>query len=49
MLSLALENKMCCFKQKVMLHTERGILYKKTCDGESIMAVMDSTSENVYL
>jgi hypothetical protein len=49
MLSLALENKMFCSKQKVMLHTKRGFLYKKTCDDESIMAVMDSTSEKVYL
>jgi hypothetical protein len=50
MLSFALENKMFCFKQKVMLHMGWGLFYKeKTCDGESIVAVMGSTSENMYL
>jgi hypothetical protein len=42
MLSLALENKMFCFK-KVMLHTGMRIFTKKTYDGEYITIVMDST------
>jgi hypothetical protein len=42
--SLALENKMFCFK-KVMLHTGMGIFTKKTYDGEFITTVMDSTPE----
>jgi hypothetical protein len=44
MLSLALENKMFCFK-KVMLHTGIGFFTKKTYDGESITTVLDSTPE----
>jgi hypothetical protein len=42
MLSLALENKIFCFK-KVMLHTRMGFVTKKNYDVESILAVMDST------
>jgi hypothetical protein len=49
MLSFALENKMFCFKQKVMLHMGWRFYKEKTCDGESIMAVMGSTSEKMYL
>jgi hypothetical protein len=49
MLSLALENKMFCFKQKVMLHMEWGFYKEETCDGESVMDVMGSTSEKMYL
>jgi hypothetical protein len=45
MLSCALENKMFCFKQKVMLHMGWGFYKKNTYDGESIMTMMGSTSE----
>jgi hypothetical protein len=48
MLSFALENKMFCFKQKVMPHMGWDFK-KKRLDGESIMAMMGSTSENMYL
>jgi hypothetical protein len=44
MLSLALENKIFVLKQKVMLHTGWEFFQKKTYDGESITAVMGSTS-----
>jgi hypothetical protein len=49
MLSCALENKMFCFKQKVMLHKGWEFYKEKTYDGESIMAVMGSTSKKMYL
>jgi hypothetical protein len=49
MLSYALENKMFCFKQKVMLHMGWEFLQRKTRDGESIMDMMSSTSEKMYL
>jgi hypothetical protein len=49
MLSCALENKIFCFKQKVMHHMGWGFYKKNTCDGESIMVMMGSTSENMYL
>jgi hypothetical protein len=32
-----------------MLHNGWEFLQRKTCDGGSIMAVMDSTSEKMYL
>jgi hypothetical protein len=35
---------MFCFK-KVVLHTGMGVFTKKTYDGESITAMMDSTPE----
>jgi hypothetical protein len=40
---------MFCFKQKVMLHSGWEFLQRKTYDGGSIMAVMGSTSEKMYL
>jgi hypothetical protein len=42
---------MKCFvlKQKVMLHTGWEFLQRKDYDSESIMAVMGSTSEKMYL
>jgi hypothetical protein len=49
MLSCALENKMFCFKQKVILHMGWGFYKEKTCNGESIMAVIGSTYEKMYL
>jgi hypothetical protein len=49
MLSFVLENKMFYFKQKVVLHMGWGFYKEKTCDGESIMFVMGSTSEKMYL
>jgi hypothetical protein len=48
MLSLALANKMFCFKTKVMLQWV-GMFSKIKLDGESIMAVMGSTLEKMYL
>jgi hypothetical protein len=48
MLSFALENKTFCFKQKVMPHMGWDFT-KKILDGESIMAVMGSTSKKMYL
>jgi hypothetical protein len=44
MLSLAVENKMFCFEKGDASHW-MGIFTKKRLDGESIMAVMGSTSE----
>jgi hypothetical protein len=49
MLSSTLENKMFCFKQKVMLHMGWEFCKEKTCDGESIMAMLGSTSKKKYL
>jgi hypothetical protein len=49
MLSCALENKMFCSKQKVMLRMGWGFYKENTYDGESIMAVMGSTSKKMYL
>jgi hypothetical protein len=49
MLSFALENKMFCFKQKVMLPMGWEFYKEKTNDGESVMVVMGSTSEKMYL
>jgi hypothetical protein len=48
MLSLALENKMFCFKQRWCFIWD-GKFLKKRLDGESIMAMMGSTSEKMYL
>jgi hypothetical protein len=48
MLSLALEDKMFCFKQKMMLQMAWEV-FKKKLDGESIIAVKGSTSEKMYL
>jgi hypothetical protein len=48
MLSLALENKMFCFKQRWCFIWD-GKFPKKRLDGESIMAMMGSTSEKMYL
>ena len=47
MLSLALVTKMFCFKTKVMLQLVG--MFSKKCDGESIRALMGSTSEKMYL
>jgi hypothetical protein len=48
-LSFALE-KMFCFKTDCDASNWMGIFYKeKTYDGGSIMAVMGSTSEKMYL
>jgi hypothetical protein len=49
MLSLALANKNVLFKTKVMLQWVGMFLKRKTYDGESIRALMGSTSENMYL
>ena len=49
MLNLALEHRMFCFKQKVMLHMGWEFYKEKIDDGESIMAVMGSASEKMYL
>jgi hypothetical protein len=48
MLILALENKMFCFKQR-WCYIWDGKFSKKRLDGESIMSVMGSTSEKMYL
>jgi hypothetical protein len=49
MLSLALENKMFCFKQKMMLQMEWDVFKKIKLDDGSIMAMMGSTLEKMYL
>jgi hypothetical protein len=48
MLSLALERQKCFFKTKVMLQWV-GMFSKIKLDGESIMVVMGSASEKMYL
>jgi hypothetical protein len=48
MLSPALEKQIFCFKQKMMLHVDWDI-FKIKLDGGSVMAMMDSTSEKMYL
>jgi hypothetical protein len=48
MLSLALGNKMFCFEQKWCFIWD-GKFSKKRLDAESIMAMMGSTSERMYL
>jgi hypothetical protein len=40
---------MFCFKQKMMLQMEWDVFSKIKLDGGSIMAVMGSTSEKMYL
>jgi hypothetical protein len=40
---------MFCFKTKVMLQWVGMFSKRKTCDGESIRALMGSTSEKMYL
>ena len=50
MLSLALAKQNVLFlKQKVMFHMGWEFYKEKTSDGESIMAMMGSTSEKMYL
>jgi hypothetical protein len=49
MLSLALETKCFVLKQKVILHTGWEFYKEKNYDGESIMAMMGSTSRKKYL
>jgi hypothetical protein len=49
MLSLALEKQNVLFLQKIMWQ-KVGVMFSKIkLDGESIMAVMGSTSEKMYL
>ena len=48
MLSLALENKRFVFTKDVVAKVG-GLFSKIKLDGESITAVMDSTSEKMYL
>jgi hypothetical protein len=48
MLSIALENKMICFKQNDA-SCGMGSFQKKRLDGGSIMAMMGSTYEKMYL
>jgi hypothetical protein len=48
MLSPALEKQMFCFKQKMMLQVDWDV-FKIKLDGGSVMAMMDSTSEKMYL
>ena len=49
MLSLALEKQKVLFLQKMLWQKWEGCFSKIKLDGESIMAVMDSTSEKMYL
>jgi hypothetical protein len=48
MLNFALENKNVLFSQKMMLQSG-GLFSKIKLDGGSIMAMMGSTSEKMYL
>jgi hypothetical protein len=48
MLSLALGNKMFCFKQRRCFIWD-GKFSKKRLDGESTMAMIGSTPEKMYL
>jgi hypothetical protein len=48
-LSLALKTKWFVFKAKMMLQMGWEVFKRKVLDGESIMAVMGSTSEKMYL
>jgi hypothetical protein len=48
MLSRSFENKMFCFKTKVMLQWV-GMFSKIKLDGGSIRAMMGSTSKKMYL
>jgi hypothetical protein len=49
MLSLALEKQNVLFLQKMRWQKWVGCFRKQKLDGESITAVMDSTSEKMYL
>jgi hypothetical protein len=49
MLSLALEKQNVLFLQNMMWQRWVGCFFKIKLDGGSIMAVMDSTSEKMYL
>jgi hypothetical protein len=49
MLSHNLEKQMFCFKTKRRCFTVEGMFSKIKLDGGSIMAMMDSTSEKMYL
>jgi hypothetical protein len=49
MLSFALENKMFCFHKKDDASKWVGCFSKIKLDGGSIMAMMGSTSEKMYL
>ena len=49
MLSLALEKQNVLFWQKMMLQVGWDVFKKMELDGGSIMAVMGSTSEKMYL
>jgi hypothetical protein len=49
MLSPALEKQMFCFKIKGWFFTVDGMFSKIKLDGRSIMAMMGSTSEKMYL
>jgi hypothetical protein len=48
MLSIALEKQNVLFSQKMMLQSGWDV-FKKKLDGESIIAMMGSTSEKMYL
>jgi hypothetical protein len=48
MLNPTLEKQMFCFKQKMMLHSGWEVT-KIKLDGGSIVVVMGSTSEKMYL
>jgi hypothetical protein len=49
MLSPSLEKQMFCFKQMMMLQVDWDVFKKIKLDGGSIMAMMGSTSEKIYL
>jgi hypothetical protein len=49
MLSIALEKQNVLFLQKLMWQKVGGMFSKIKLDGGSIMAMMDSTSEKMYL
>jgi hypothetical protein len=49
MLSLALDKQNVLFLQNMMWQKVGGMFSKIKLDGESITAVMDSTSEKMYL
>jgi hypothetical protein len=48
-LSPALEKQIVCFKQMFMLQVDWDVFKKIKLDGRSIMAMMGSTSEKMYL
>jgi hypothetical protein len=49
MLSPTLEKQMFCFKTKIDASQRMGYFQKVKLDGGSIMAMMASTSEKMYL